>query len=398
MNKSIPIYICVAALLSWLVAGCHSRREVTIEGVVANAHGECLVLEHLGSGKPETVDTLRLDATGRFRFRPAVEDGPDFFCLRMGQQTISLVVDTLREPLFIKADLKNFGADYTVTQSEVNQRIREASSLANQLRRDVLNLGAQYERREISSGDYRDSVFALIRAYKRTVLNRYIYSNPADPVSYFVLFQSVNGMYIFDPYDAEDNRAYGAVATGWKYNYPASPRCRHLERLALEGQAIRKRERLRLATDSATQSKIEIREYFDIELPDNKDARQSLSASVERNRVTLLDFTSYSIQASVGHNMLLASLHEKYRDRGFGIYQVCLDMDENFWKTSADNIPWVAVRDKDISIDERGMYSRPAAIYNVTKLPTAYLLGPHGVIIGKIEDDKDLEATLREAL
>lgn len=396
MKKNHPIYILFAAILLW--TSCDSRRSVTIEGVITNAEGQCLTLEHLGNGRPTVVDTLVLDGSGKFKFTPDVEPGPDFFNLRLSAQSISLVTDTLLTPLFVTSDKKGFGVNYTVAQSPVNDRIKDAALQGNRLRKSVMEVNALFRKGDITEQMYRDSVLAMVGAYKQQMLTDYIYANPADPVSYFVLFQTVGGMSIFDPHSLQDAKAYGAVATGWKYNYPASPRCSYLERLALEGLAVRKKEMRQVLSDSVTQTKIEVRNYFDIELPDNGDMNRSLSSLVQNYAVTLLDFTAYGLPVSVSHNMKLAELYKKYQEQGFCIYQVCLDPDENFWKTSADNIPWTVVRDKEVYYENGNMYSRSASVYNVSKLPTMYILTQEGMKVTRVATDNELETAIKEAL
>lgn len=396
MKKISPIYILAAAIL--LCCGCDSRRITTIEGKITNAGGECLILEHLGNGFPTVVDTIVLDESGKFKFTINAEPGPDFFNLRLSDQSVFLVIDTLLTPLSIMSDAKTFGVDYSVGNSPENERIKVAVSQVNRLRKSVMQANAAFQKGDITEPVYRDSVRAMIGAYKQQVLSDYIYANPAAPVSYFVLFQSVGGMLIFDPHSVQDNKAYGAVATGWRYNYPASPRCSHLERLALEGQAIRKKEKQQMLSDSVSRSKIEVCNYFDIQLPDNGDVDRLLSSSVQNHAVTLLDFTAYSLPVSVSHNMKLADLYQKYREQGFCIYQVCLDIDENFWKTSADNIPWTVVRDVNVYYENGSMYSRPASIYNVSKLPTMYILTQDGANVTRVETEKDLETAIKKIL
>ena len=55
---------------------------------------------------------------------------------------------------------------------------------------------------------------------------------------------------------------------------------------------------------------------------------------------------------------MLRDLYDKYAAQGFEIYQVSLDADEHYWKTTADNLPWICVRDGN------GIYSSIAASYN----------------------------------
>ena len=41
---------------------------------------------------------------------------------------------------------------------------------------------------------------------------------------------------------------------------------------------------------------------------------------------------------------MLRDLYDKYAGQGLEIYQVPLDADEHYWKTTADNLPWICVR------------------------------------------------------
>ena len=56
--------------------------------------------------------------------------------------------------------------------------------------------------------------------------------------------------------------------------------------------------------------------------------------------------------------------------RGLEVYQISLDADEHFWKTSADNLPWICVR------DPQGVYSTYLSLYGVTGLPATFLGEP----------------------
>ena len=383
-----------------LATGCSDTRTARIEGNVTGADGQLLVLEHLSDGAPRMVDTLRLDAEGRFEFAPEVEDGPDFFSLRVGNKSISLVVDTLLTPVRIVADAAQMGA-YEV-DDEANRELHEAVSLGNQLRGKVLALSDASVDGKMSRDAARDSVLALVRAYKAQVLDRYIYRNPASPTSYYLLFETVQGLVIFDANNRDDLKAFGAVATGWQYNYPSSPRNKVLEKVTLEGRA-RQREQMERAqrTDSILSSKqIETRAYPELLLNDVDDRAVSLSAMEDGQSVILVDFTAYYMDFSPAHNMALGSLYEKYEGK-LKVYQVCMDYDENFWKVSADNLPWTTVRDQSCTYDQYGTvtYSAAALSYNVSSLPTTFVITRAGELQYRVEnDDKQLADIVAKAV
>ena len=82
----------------------------------------------------------------------------------------------------------------------------------------------------------------------------------------------------------------------------------------------------------------------------------------------------------------------QHADRGLEIYQVSLDADEHYWKTTADNLPWICVRDAN------GVYSSVAAAYNVQNLPTLFLVNRNNELSARGETIKDLDAALQKLL
>lgn len=385
-----------------IFCGCNSNHSGVIDGVITNANGEKLILEHLSAGTPVVVDTIALNESGKFSFKPQLETGgPDFFCLRIGNQSIPLAFDTLATPIHITADFRRFGSDYSVGDNELNSLLKEAAQEGNRLRRSVLDANAAFNERKITNQVYYDSIATLVDNYKETMLKKYIYNDPSNPVAYYVLFESVRGLSIFDPYDAVDNRAFGAVATGWMHNYPNSPRVEILKKVTTEGQIIRKRDKMQAErTDSLNNIPVTVATNFEIVLTDIRDKEVALSSLIGNDHVVLLDFTAYYLQNSPAHNALLAKMYEKYESRGLRIYQVCLDPDENFWKVSASNVPWTSVREKDVLWDQNGniQYARSAAIYNIQQIPMIYLIDRQGSVAARVETESKLEGEILKLL
>lgn len=385
-----------------IFCGCNSNHSGVIDGVITNANGEKLILEHLSAGTPVVVDTIALNESGKFSFKPQLETGgPDFFCLRIGNQSIPLAFDTLATPIHITADFKRFGSDYSVGDNELNALLKEAAQEGNRLRRSVLDANAAFNERKITNQVYYDSIATLVDNYKETMLKKYIYNDPSNPVAYYVLFESVRGLSIFDPYDAVDNRAFGAVATGWMHNYPNSPRVEILKKVTTEGQIIRKRDKMQAErTDSLNNIPVTVATNFEIVLTDIRDKEVALSSLIGNDHVVLLDFTAYYLQNSPAHNALLAKMYEKYESRGLRIYQVCLDPDENFWKVSASNVPWTSVREKEVLWDQNGniQYARSAAIYNIQQIPMIYLIDRQGSVAARVETESKLEGEILKLL
>ena len=89
---------------------------------------------------------------------------------------------------------------------------------------------------------------------------------------------------------------------------------------------------------------------------------------------------------------MLRDLYDKYAVQGLEIYQVSLDADEHYWKTTADNLPWICVRDGN------GIYSSIAASYNVKNVPSVFLVNKNNELSARGESIKDLEAAVKALL
>jgi len=402
--KKITLYNLMAVAVLMMLASCsNDKGTVSISGTVNEGKGEKLALMHLSGNSPVLVDTVTLGDNGSFEFKPSVEKGgPDLFCLVLGNQTIPVVSDTLQTPIVVNANKEHFGTTYQVKDS-LNNVLREAVGYGNELRRNILNLTNDRRNNKINQIAYSDSLQTLISNYKANMLSKYIYNDPASPVSYYVLFETVSGLQIFDPMDNKDNRAYGAVANLWLNTYPNSPRTAFLEQRTKEGMAARLQAKKELQrTDSLIQNAVKDEASFvDLTLIGTNDQPISLSSINGGGHITLLDFTAYFLsEASIPHNETLSKIYDKYKSQGIRIYQVCMDADVNFWKVSAANLPWTVVRDTELLFDDNGMvqYSAAAALYNVNNIPTTFIMGRDGSAVARVEDDSKLEAAVAKVM
>ena len=98
---------------------------------------------------------------------------------------------------------------------------------------------------------------------------------------------------------------------------------------------------------------------------------------------------------SSSRNLALRELYNKLFSKGLEIYQISLDTNEHFWKTQADKLPWVCVRDPN------GIYSEYVNVYGITNLPTIFLINRSNELLkrydtntGMVSLEKDVEAIL----
>ena len=388
--KHVSIHVvAVLSLLIGLFAACDHQSDFTVKGVVSDADGQVMYLENVGVSSVTLMDSVKLNAAGKFQFKKPRPAYPDFYRLRLNNQLINFAIDST-ETLSFVADAETFATSYTVEGSENGKAIKNitlAQLDANQL---IQRLRKAYEAGEVSDTLYAEEVKKAAQAYKEVAL-QYVYSAPMSPAAYFALFQQIDGLLFFDPYDATDSKAYGAVATSFNHIYPESPRSKHLYNLALQSiKVIRSKREQPAPTVLAAMADREVG-FMEIDLPNLRGENVKLS-TVAEGKPTLINFTAYALEWSPELNMTLAELYAVYHSKGLEIYQVSLDDDLHFWKNAASNLPWTCVR------DPQSVYSSVAALYYVRQLPALFLLDKKGNLVKRIEDLKTLEADIKSVL
>ena len=144
---------------------------------------------------------------------------------------------------------------------------------------------------------------------------------------------------------------------------------------------------------SAEEVKAILEEKFsDVLATKNKGQIMKAVMGELKGKAVIVDFTVYQSAVSATHNYMLRDLYDKYAAQGLEIYQVSLDADEHYWKTTADNLPWICVRDGN------GIYSSIAASYNVKNVPSVFLVNKNNELSARGESVKDLEAAVKALL
>ncbi len=382
MKKNI--YFLLALLMVGLVA-CDNTPKFKVQGEVNGAHDKMLYLDLSGVTGVSVLDSVELGKDGSFGFSVNRPESPEFYRLRMEGKVVNFAVDST-ETITIRTHADKFDTDYTIEGSENNLKIKELVLLQTDLQKEVNQLA---QNRAIPAGIAQERLMSLVDNYKNKVKREYIFAAPNTTYAYFALFQTMNGYMIFDPLASkEDVKCFAAVATSMNNTYPHADRSRNLYNMVIKG--MKNTRAPRQETVEIDPNIVKEADIIDIQLKDLKGNVRTLTEL--KGKVILIDFTVYNHTLSAAHNLALRELYNKYHSQGLEIYQISLDADEHFWKTSADNLPWVCVRDAN------GAYSQYVSLYNVTDLPSAYLVGRDNVLNSRVEDIKELDAKIKSLL
>ena len=380
--KKVVYYLLALVLVG--MSACENGPKFKVQGEVADAENKTIYLEASGLEGIVLLDSVKLKANGNFSLAGARPEIPEFYRLRMDGKVINFVVDST-ETVSIKAEAAKFDTDYTIDGTESNQKIKELVLLQAELQQKVDKLSQS----KLPAGIAQTQLATLINEYKNKVKKGYIYEAPNKPYAYFALFQTLGGYMIFDPLaNKDDVRCFAAVATSLNNIYPHADRSRNLYNMVIKG--LKNTREPRQENVEIDPSIIKESGIIDIKLKDLKGKERTLTELA--GKVVLIDFTIYNNTMSATHNLALRELYNKYHEKGLEIYQISLDADEHFWKTSADNLPWICVR------DEKASYSNYIQLYNVTQLPTIFLVDRSNSLNARGENIEDLEAAIQKLL
>lgn len=353
--KHILVYL---SLIVGLFVSCQRTSQFTIEGVISNAEGETLYLEHTALMKTSVVDSCILTDEGDFLLQASAPQYPDFYRLRIGGSSLILAVDST-ETISITTTREGLANTLSIEGSNCTSAIAQLRANAHTTSREELREEAQ----------------------------KIIIANPRSLAAYYAVFMKLGKEYIWNIFDPADRRMYQAVATSFNTWMPEYERTK-----ALYAQVTDVMQAERNATNQAVvRQLIDNAEnaFLDIALTDDNGITQSLADL--RGKVIVLDFSAIEMEQSKGYIFELRELYNQYHNRGLAIYSVSLDRNKLLWEDGVVNLPWTNVYAGEQAIE---VLTR----YNVQSLPTLFLLDRKGNVQGRYTDFKQLDTDIRKYL
>lgn len=389
MNISKTLSALAVSLMMLGAVSC-SNKKFEVSGNITDAKDSLLYFENMSLNGAVVVDSTKLDADGNFSFAVDAPSAPEFYRLRIAGQIINVAADST-EHVTIKAAYPTMASQYEVSGSDECSKIKELAIGQMALQASINNI---VRNTNLNDDVMRDSIRVILAQYKEGVKTNYIFKEPMKAYAYFALFQTIALGYenalVFNPHSNEDDvKVFAAVATSWDTYYPKAERGLNLHNIAIEGL---KNIRIMKAEQQQTvdPSKVEYTGVIDIALPDNKGNIRKLSSL--KGKVVMLDFHAFATKESTARIMQLRELYNKYHAQGFEIYQVSVDPDEHFWKTSVAALPWVCVHSDD------GLNAAELGMYNVRDIPTYFLIDKNNVLQKRDVQIKDIDAEIKALL
>ncbi len=360
-------------IIPLLLFSCTGNNKVKISGTVPGKAGRYIYLDRLDIETPVRVDSAEIKENGTFRFS-LESDGPDFFQLGFNSVEFVTLLVSPGEKINIEFLGNRLQESYSVTGSEESEKIMQLDLKLFETRRSLDSLNRLYDA-AAGSADFANTEEELSNEYLRILKEQrsynigFVLDNITSLSALKALYQRVDDeTYVL--YDPKDLQYLKIVSDSLKKYYPDSDHTKALvENVQME------LNRFYMAQLSGMTRDVQESD-LDISLPDSNGKIVSLSSL--KGKHVLLVFWSARSQEAITFNLELKEYYRKYKSKGFEIYSVNYDTEDLWLKAiKFDELPWINVREEDPS------NPRTATLYNVTGLPSTFLIGKDGTILNR---------------
>jgi len=376
------VWILLIALFS-----CREEKSFRIEGKSDYHIGSYINILRIDIDVPVLLDSARIKKNGSFRFKIKAEY-PEFYQLGVSNYGFITILAEPGEKINVTFKSEYLPYDYSINGSPGTRQLMLLDSALAITRHKIDSLkilyDSLYNKPEFArmEKEINEAYIKLLKDQRMFNID-FILKNLKSFASIKALYQKIDDQtYVL--YDSRDIQFLKIVSDTLNYYYPKSKQVRALK-ANFENEM--NRFKMRQLEKLAEQSPVKI---LDPDLKDINGKRIALSSL--RGKYVLLSFWSASSQDCVSENLELKNLYEKYRNKGFEIYQINLDSDEDLWKKAVkfDELSWISVREDDPSKPKFAIY------YNVKTLPANYLYDKEGEIIASNLHGRALQNKLQQ--
>lgn len=369
--------------------GCRNETMVTIRGKIKDndTKREYIALNSVDINTTKLIDSTRIGRNGDFRFR-LKSSGPDFYQVALSPDNFITLLAEPGEKIDLRFETRILYQQYSVNGSEGSELVKLLDDRLMKTERKLDSLSTIYARASEEPGfdslrlQLENEYAGVVKAQRKSNIE-FVINNISSLAAIKALFQKLqNDTYVL--YDQRDLQYLKIVTDSLKVKYPDS---RHTKLLVSTFEKEMEQYQARKITammDTLPEMKL------DAVLKDIDGKKVALSSL--KGKYVLLSFWSSGSRECIAENIQLKEFYRFYHRKGFEIYQVNLDEEEETWKAAVrfDELPWISVREEDPS------NPKSAILFNVKSLPANFLFDPQGSIIGSNLHGKTLQLKLAQ--
>lgn len=381
LNRLTFIILAFIVLLS----GCKKSNQFTISGKITHAEGDTIHLEELLVSTRKPIAKVKIDKNGDFKFKGETSI-PTFYILKLTEDNfITLLVDST-ENVVVEADAANFKREYKLEGSIGSMQVKELNEALFRTEHKLDSVNSLKSLYRGTPGFEKmepqlDEAINKIKEEQSLFSNQFVLNNPFSMASVYALYQK----YRDQSFVVRDLQTMRTAASALNSIYPKSPLVKAFYQNTVDFLKQVESNKMRKFIEENGENSPEIV----LPNPDGKD----IALSSLRGKVVLLQFWAAENRNSRVVNQLLVEAYQKYKRKGFEIYQVNVGKNRSEWidAIDTDKLSWINVGDLEGSI-------KAVNLYNIQSIPSNYLLDRDGTIVAKNLKGPGLDQALAQLL
>lgn len=383
MKRILAIALVSLILISsWQ---CGRDKSFTVSGQLVGAENDTISLEEMGDKGINSISTIFTDNDGFFTFTDTAEN-PRFLLIKIRTNYISLLVLN-GQNIQLYADLAELNETYTLEGSPESELIWELNKQMQAATIKLDSLGTIYESQQAKgvgpeAETWFQRKFQDLLNQQKDFIKGFINEHYESPASLMALSHQIGRQSVLNP--ATDFAYFAKVDSALTDKYPESQMVATLHNWVVGRQ---QQQVINAAQQSSTGIGAEAPEIM---LPNPEGKIVALSTL--RGKYVLLDFWAAWCSPCRRENPALVRVYERFKQKGFEIYQVSLDKTREDWVRAieTDRLNWTHVSDL------KYWGSPVAKLYYVKSIPANFLIDPKGKIIATNLRGAALEEKLNE--
>lgn len=361
-------------IIPFIIYSC-DKNGIVIKGKLDNPSGQYIYLQELTVDGKGMTDSVLLSKSGIFKFKQQ-RTYPVFYSVWTGQNPkyVTLLAKP-GEQIKITGRADNLFQTYQVTGSDESKNVQMLTRKMTKTLKSLDSLNNVYLQlinnpnivniRSVLSMNYSNMV-----SDQRKFTISFIEKNPSSLACILALYQKIDSS-TWVLYDEGDLKYFIKVDSALYNKYRNTP---HVN--ALHANIVRMKEQQRTLKVQRLLS-IMGAPVPEVSLPSIKG--DTVRVSSFKGKVVLLSFWASWSEESRKENKELVNLYNKYKAKGFEIYQVSLDKTKEAWAKAIkeDGLLWTQV------CDFKYWQSPVVNLFNLDKVPTSFLIDRNGTIISR---------------
>lgn len=370
-----------------LVIGCNDKSKFSVNGIIKDPKEKNIYLNRLDVDTPVLIDSAKISSKGSFRFRVKATDA-GFYQIGFSETDFITLLAEPGEKITLLFNGKNLFENYTVSGSAGSEKLQSLDLVLAGTKRKLDSLSSIYTTASGETGfDVKGPALEaefndLIKAQRKKNIE-FIINNLNSLASIKALYQRIDPeTYVL--YNRNDLQYFKIVTDSLTRHYPDSKEVQALARDFEKEMNQMYMSRIEQIAKDAPVTKLD---------PDLKNITgKRIALSSLKGKYVLLTFWSVQSKDCIRENLQLKEFYKLYNKKGFEIYQINLDENEEIWKTAVrfDELPWISTREDDPNNPKN------ATLFNVKTLPANYLFDKESKIIASNIHGRTLQLKLRQ--